>query len=170
MNTLVKKFIPVVALVLASNGAFAEDSYLYWMVGPTVNNTLSDTAVVWDTARVSADGGSTYLTWYTGAGESSGSHSVGQLSSGGSADLYWGTFDSTAQTFLFELLQGSDVVGTKTETYAYLSTLGAIWTGSDTSPSGATAYTLTGVVPEPTSGLLMLFGLAGLALRRKRRA
>lgn len=168
MNILVKKFIPVVALVLASNGAFAEDSYLYWMVGTTVKNTLSDTAVAWDTARVSADG--TYLTWYTGAGESSGFQSVGQLSGGGSADLYWGKFDSTAQTFLFELLQGSDVVGTRTETYAALSALGAIWTGSDTSPSGATVYTLAGVVPEPTSGLLMLFGLAGLALRRKRRA
>ena len=29
-------------------------------------------------------------------------------------------------------------------------------------------YTVTGAVPEPTSGLLILLGLAGLALKRKR--
>ena len=29
-------------------------------------------------------------------------------------------------------------------------------------------YTVTGAVPEPTSGLLLLLGMAGLALRRKR--
>ena len=31
-----------------------------------------------------------------------------------------------------------------------------------------TGWTTTGAIPEPTSGLLMLVGLAGLALRRKR--
>ena len=34
-------------------------------------------------------------------------------------------------------------------------------------PSGVTGWT-SASVPEPTSGLLMLVGLAGLALRRKR--
>ena len=29
-------------------------------------------------------------------------------------------------------------------------------------------WTVTGAVPEPTSGLLMLLGMAGLALRRRR--
>ena len=29
-------------------------------------------------------------------------------------------------------------------------------------------YTVTGAVPEPTSGLLLLLGMAGLALKRKR--
>ena len=43
-------------------------------------------------------------------------------------------------------------------------------TGSDSSPLSATAYTGAGWynVPEPTSGLLMLLGVAGLALRRRR--
>ena len=37
----------------------------------------------------------------------------------------------------------------------------------DVAPSGPTAWT-TAAVPEPTSGLLMLLGMAGLALRRRR--
>ena len=36
------------------------------------------------------------------------------------------------------------------------------------SASGWTAATATAAVPEPTSGLLMFLGLAGLALKRKR--
>ena len=38
----------------------------------------------------------------------------------------------------------------------------------DTAASAATAWTAAASVPEPTSGLLMLMGLAGLALRRRR--
>ena len=43
-------------------------------------------------------------------------------------------------------------------------------TGSDSLPKSATAYAGAGWynVPEPTSGLLMLLGVAGLALRRRR--
>lgn len=36
------------------------------------------------------------------------------------------------------------------------------------SSNAQTAWTATGAVPEPTSGLLMLLGMAGLALKRKR--
>ena len=40
--------------------------------------------------------------------------------------------------------------------------------GGNVTGSGATAWASTAAVPEPTSGLLMLVGLAGLALRRRR--
>ena len=34
--------------------------------------------------------------------------------------------------------------------------------------TGESAFVVSQVIPEPTSGLLMLFGLAGLALRRRK--
>lgn len=39
--------------------------------------------------------------------------------------------------------------------------------GNTATAGGATAWTSTAPVPEPTSGLLLLLGMAGLALRRK---
>ena len=50
-------------------------------------------------------------------------------------------------------------------------TVTTLSTGSTSFSSDAPAsWTVSGIqgVPEPTSGLLMLVGLAGLALRRKR--
>ena len=49
------------------------------------------------------------------------------------------------------------------------SNLGTQW-ASTTSGKSSTigSWTATAAVPEPTSGLLMLLGFAGLALRRKR--
>ena len=40
-------------------------------------------------------------------------------------------------------------------------------TFSNVSANAQTAWTQTGAIPEPTSGLLLLLGMAGLALRRK---
>ena len=39
---------------------------------------------------------------------------------------------------------------------------------ADFTNATASAYTTSQMVPEPTSGLLMLLGMAGLALRRRR--
>lgn len=49
------------------------------------------------------------------------------------------------------------------------SNLGTQWVSTTAGKSSAIgAWTATASVPEPTSGLLMLLGFAGLALRRKR--
>ena len=63
------------------------------------------------------------------------------------------------------------------QTYASLSSAGAIVSGSATPTAFAINSNLTaagaltgtiGAAPEPTSGLLLLLGVAGLALKRKR--
>ena len=56
----------------------------------------------------------------------------------------------------FEALGGTETASVK-------------WGSQSTASQAAGAWTsVTGSVPEPTSGLLMLLGMAGLALRRKR--
>ena len=88
------------------------------------------------------------------------------------------TFNGTMENGAIAQLVTSDdfVVGTKYTAYYTMETTGYEFTsGSKTaktlSASNASfAFAATGswtAVPEPTSGLLMLLGMAGLALRRK---
>ena len=175
MKKTIIKAVAVAAVALAARSAMAAaDSYLYWMVGDTVKNLYHgiDVSSEWDYAKVRVGDGDTYLNWYNAGETTSGGDSLDRVAADqGTQAAYWGMLDQSAteQTITFELWADGENGGTMVE---YLTqSIGAlkdfIYTNGST--SGATAYTLTGVVPEPTSGLLMLFGLAGLALRRKRR-
>ena len=163
MKTMAQKAMMVLALALAANVASAAaDSYLYWMLGDTITNPLGGDIVDYSYAKVSF-GEDNYLNYYDGT-ESLGS----QIRQTGLAG-YWGMVDTanTSNTFLFELFNESgDVVGWSERSYAEMSRFIA----NSTSQHEAQAFTLTTVVPEPTSGLLSLFGLAALALRRRKRA
>lgn len=165
------KMVAFAAVLLAATVAKAEaDSYIYWMVGSDVNNLISGEAVNWNYARVRD--GDTYLNWWAGdasdiaSSEPGGTWLSGTVA-GGTSDLYWGTFDyNDYNTLVFELYLDDTLVGWSS---AYqLIPSSAVVRGTDA--SGVNPMVLTGVVPEPTSGLLSLFGLAALALRRRRRA
>ena len=58
-----------------------------------------------------------------------------------------------------------EVTGTTAQSTAVDAILGHNWDPDYLTQGG---YTVTGAVPEPTSGLLILLGVAGLALRRRR--
>ena len=82
-------------------------------------------------------------------------------------------YDSS-YSFFIELSTANDtssrVAATGLVTYSTLS--GSIYTGAMSSPdaySSWSAYSAQ-VVPEPTSGLLLLLGLGALALKRKQRS
>ena len=161
------KLIASLAIVLAASVASAADSYLYWMVN---NANYNNSVVNFDYATISTDGGSSYLSLYSSGASGSVTQylwSDGYNSSYGapSSGIYAG-FSGTPTSFLVELWNASDTrVGWQSYSYSelaqhlYNSTTG----GGLTTPFGVSQ-----VVPEPTSGLLMLIGMAGLALKRKR--
>ena len=162
MKSIMTKAIAAMALAFAANVALADaDSYLYWMLGDDIKNNLGGDTVDYSYAKVKY--GDTYLNLYDGA------TAEGTEISSAVADTayYWGKISSTDSTFLFELYNDSDEkVGWLERSYA--SMLPYISDG--TSTYSAFSLASAGVVPEPTSGLLSLFGIALLALRRRKMA
>ena len=158
MKSKLCKMAAIIAASLIGYTANADDYYLYWMLGDTITDATTGATVQYDYAKVSLDG--TYLNLFEGAtaqGTEIGSAMAGTA-------YYWGTFQS-GNTFLFELYSDTDTqLGTSMLSYEVASLSGFI--GNSQTVHGA-PYVLTNV-PEPTSGLLMLIGMAGLALRRKR--
>ena len=68
---------------------------------------------------------------------------------------------------LSQLVYASDMVTTVDDVYTVSGLTDDSWAG--TGFTYATGGNFTAAVPEPTSGLLLLLGMAGLALRRKQR-
>ena len=114
---------------------------------------------------------------------------VAQLSKKGVGD---GGFDDAAsgQSYRWLIIMSTDGTAANGTAYTYsdaisyatLSAAGAISSGAEIATpyalvngttdlfkaAGATSGTIGASVPEPTSGLLLLMGIAGLALKRKR--
>ena len=169
----IKILVLALSAAILSGGAFAADSYLYWMASDKIVNPLGGNDVEYSYVRVNyggsldADGevtGGSWLSPYVDGVKSSGTAMTAAGAQAGAS--YWGDIGSYSSetAFIFELYNDQfELVGWNTLKNAE-SFLGT----SSTLASGA--YTLTTVVPEPTSGLLSLFGLAMLALRRRRRA
>lgn len=167
MKTMMKKTVAALAIALAAHAVQADDSYLYWMLGDTMRMVWSgDVVDNYNYAMVSLDGN--YLSMYEG------SSPVSQEIDRGVAELgptYWGVIDTANVTdnssFVFELYL--DDGSSSTLSYSVAKTYAELlpYIGNSQTPTTGGAYTLS-VVPEPTSGLLMLLGFAGLALRRRK--
>ena len=126
-------------------------------------------------------GGASVATTMTGyalgdvvtlSSKGAGSNSYGSATSGES--YYWVVVMSGGAA----IADGMQYYSTAAISYATMDAAGAIATGSATPSDFILVDTTTnlltgtsgtiGAVPEPTSGLLMLLGMAGLALKRKR--
>lgn len=111
-----------------------------------------------------------YLTLYGGGGEDLGT----AVSSGSTAPLYVDLGNSPTGNILFEMWLESPEGSFQRVAYhsALLEGLRQYIVSMDDMIQGmvpvAGAYGIAQVVPEPTSGLLVLLGAAVLALRRKR--
>lgn len=173
-----KKLIAICAAALVTC-AFAEDSYLYWMVDETVSWEESvSSAPTYTAARLGAindtTGVTTYLSLYNVNADSKGTSYTfdADYGTGTLAALVGDTYQS-GYKFYVELLNDNVFAGRSSSALdwnglsSYVSsTLGSTSVPASGAWNGGT-FT-TAVIPEPTSGLLMLFGLSALALRRKR--
>ena len=154
---------------LLSLSLHADYQYLYWMVDETHDTDQYQFTY----ATVKADD-SSYLYLYDQDGKTGSfkfyasdvvaGADTGLFTSAGYAGLGEGSY--VGSTFLFELWnQDNEKVGWKSVSYSALA--GNVFANTQ-SGSGSTPFVVSNVIPEPTSGMLLLIGIAGLALRRRK--
>lgn len=158
----------VAALALTT---FAENEYqvLYWQVTADSISDFGDAAYA--NLYATIDNGGTITTFSEARAINTSTEPVWRTGTG-FTDGWSG--DLSGASFYVELLNGSGQFMAQSESVGYSTLLAngfmsVIYPGSGV-PSTATGAQVFGAysVPEPTSGLLMLLGMAGLALRRRR--
>lgn len=114
-----KKLIAICAVVLAA-GAFADDSYLYWMLGDTLSWETGVSEPSYNAARVgvlSTDGTTTYLSLYdinanyVGDSTTKAYAFTSDAGTGTLAAQVASTYQATGYSFFIELLNDGTAVG-----------------------------------------------------------
>lgn len=169
------KFIfAAAAIAIATTAMAGTDSILYWMVDSPFN-TYKDEYSAFKYVKVKAVDtsdleGASYLDMYNPDTGNTHVNRAYDLESDGysTGGIYSGLFDGDkVDYFLVELYDDSNTrIAWQSVTYQMALNNGSI--SKTMAPGGANIYTITQVVPEPTSGILLLLGFAGLALRRKK--
>ena len=175
-----KKLLFVAMMLAAADAVFGDYAYLYWEVNPGTDSGWLTEGCAFDYAqlRVVDQGGNVVggpIRNYDSNGEPAGG-----------VESSWSTGDGPALTT--EVPVYGDITGYASSLYgfvveAYLDgdllwTSGAkwyedllagnhIWSGDPSAMSGDLEVA-TYMVPEPSSALMILLGLAGLALKRKK--
>ena len=177
MKTLMK-FSAVVAVAMVCGSAAAD--YLYSMVKDAYYYFNGESAD-FDYLKVKGDGNE--LDFY-GVDENDSPSLLGPTiysdssdrnsSHGAQDDAGFFVYDPTGnyQTFLFEMFNTGSEERVAWQEFSRDTLLAQrnIYDSTSSDLSGYNPLVVSSVVPEPTSGLLSLFGLAALALRRRKRA
>ena len=173
------KKILLVAAILCGVSSFADEftddaiqyQMLYWQIG---NGYAAENAVGGALyATVGTSDEKIYLAGYeTPLGEATGVRNETILVQDGVKT--YSSFSYQEATFFFELIDSEYNALSTSQGFAFSDFVNSGAFAIDyaglakPSVSPSAPFTAYAMIPEPTSGLLMLFGLAGLALRRKR--
>jgi len=170
------------AMLIATGAMSVQASYLYWRIDDTditkVTEEATKTETPWDKVTfyaVDSDGNRHQLAYAVNANEDPDDPYNG-FTAGQSVNL--GEYYTSGYSYYIELVNTATspnpVLGYSTETYEKLSGSGLV-TDHELSPGeiteakvwhgGSGGYN----APEPTSAMLMLLGVAGLALKRKQK-
>lgn len=180
-----KSILAIATMAALIAGAADTDSYLYWMVNVDEDGwNYAYSATVKGCTDAKGQGEGTYLNLYwvdggdpitsTGMGApAAASSSVGRTDLQTLKDTGWGFYAGLASnptygSYVIELWGDSgNQIGNWTidaaEAMAYIAQ-----NGIGVPATAAWAVPATLPIPEPTSGMLLLLGVAGLALRRRK--
>ena len=169
------KHLLTMLLVLAAS-FMAKAELLYWMIDQSSAEDPIDFALAKIVAVPSSGGGNIYLTIgeegddFVWAQEPYDANGLGQSTGVVFTDI--SSLSGTDYSFFIELysdVTGQDVLVGVSEAAMYSQLSESIYqNGMDYIPTISKAWAPAINVPEPTSGVLMLFGLAALGLRRRR--
>ena len=154
-----RKLILTMIFSLAAGIAKA-DVMLYWTVDPKVKGY--DYAVIYGISHDKENNVDVYkaldaVTAGSGAIDTNVSVSTKEIP---------GTGGSEYANYIVRLFNNSEVTY-ESSIYSYNSLAAHVWATDMLSMKATEAFVFR-AVPEPTSGLLLLLGVAGLALKRKR--
>ena len=165
-----KKALILVGAIAAFS--FSQASELWWTVNDTVT-VDSTSGLSWDKATLYAS-----ANGYNYGGTEIETVTFANMSDWG----FWETtIDTSTRSFYVELYNSGESIGKSYFNMAstpqqgatpYSELSGAIYDGNLMNPT-ASAYTFSSfttqqVIPEPSSGLMMLLGVIALGLKRKR--
>jgi len=165
------------AVLLGAMSASAE-SYLYWMVGDTGNFAYDNAQV-----RVLKNGVATdnYLSLYYADGTAVEGNKVSDDYAKAAWEAELGLYAALGNllgenySYIIELRNDNGAFVAQTGALSYSDALNNIVDSGMGIPTGGTGWDPSSGgggynVPEPTSGMMVLLGMAALALRRRRRA
>ena len=109
----------------------------------------------------------TALSTFSGSTKISSTDFTADVATGTSLSAYFVIVDGDYTYLSKTVSKAAQDVGSASLAFGSQSTSSGSVFGNDVSYSSAGWYS-TAAVPEPTSGLLLLLGMAGLALKRKR--